>query len=54
LFDVYAGKPIPEDKKSVAFSLRFQGDRTLTDEEINPIMERCVAGLHAKFDAQIR
>ena len=54
LFDVYAGKPIPEDKKSVAFSLRFQGERTLTDEEINPIMERCVEGLRAKFGAQIR
>lgn len=54
VFDVYAGKPIPEGKKSVAFSLRFQGERTLTDEEINPIMENCVAGLSSKFGAEIR
>ncbi|HHT68534.1 MAG TPA: hypothetical protein GXZ85_04650, partial [Firmicutes bacterium] len=48
------GKPISEGKKSVAFSLRFQGERTLTDEEINPIMESCVAGLSSKFGAEIR
>jgi phenylalanyl-tRNA synthetase beta chain len=54
VFDVYAGKPISEGKKSVAFSLRFQGERTLTDEEINPIMESCVAGLSSKFGAEIR
>ncbi len=54
LFDVYEGKPIPADKKSVAFSLRFQADRTLTDEEITPVLERCVSGLGAKFGAEIR
>ncbi|HBN96142.1 MAG TPA: phenylalanine--tRNA ligase subunit beta [Firmicutes bacterium] len=54
VFDVYEGKPIPADKKSVAFSLRFQGDRTLTDEEINPIMDSCVRGLSSKFGAEIR
>ncbi len=54
LFDVYEGKPIPEDKKSVAFSLRFQGERTLTDDEINPLLEECVQGLGAKFGAEIR
>ena len=54
LFDVYEGKPIPADKKSVAFSLRFQGDRTLTDEEIAPVLEHCISGLGAKFGAEIR
>lgn len=54
VFDVYAGKPIPEGKKSVAFSLRFQGNRTLTDEEINTIMERCVSSLNTQFGAEIR
>ncbi|HKM42704.1 MAG TPA: phenylalanine--tRNA ligase subunit beta, partial [Limnochordia bacterium] len=54
LFDLYEGKPIPADKKSVAFALRFQGDRTLTDGEINSIMERLVAGLGTKFGAEIR
>ncbi|NMB01859.1 MAG: phenylalanine--tRNA ligase subunit beta [Firmicutes bacterium] len=54
VFDVYVGKPIPEGKKSVAFSLRFQGDRTLTDDEINEILDRCITGLHAQFGAEIR
>ena len=54
LFDLYEGKPIPADKKSVAFALRFQGDRTLTDGEINSIMEGLVTGLSTKFGAEIR
>lgn len=54
VFDVYAGKPIPEGKKSVAFSLRFQGERTLTDDEINAIMDKCVEGLNTQFGAEIR
>ncbi len=34
LFDIYTGKPIPEGKKSVAFSLRLRAeDHTLTDAE---------------------
>lgn len=54
VFDVYAGQPIPAGKKSVAFSFRFQGERTLKDEEINAIMERCVEGLRQRFGAEIR
>ena len=51
VFDVYAGKPIPEGRKSVAFAFRFQGERTLTDEEINAIMDRCREGLRQRFGA---
>ena len=54
VFDVYAGQPIPEGKKSVAFSFRFQGERTLTDEEINTIMDRCRVGLRQRFGAEMR
>ncbi|MDI9460003.1 MAG: phenylalanine--tRNA ligase subunit beta [Bacillota bacterium] len=54
VFDVYAGKPIPDGKKSAAFSLRFQGHRTLKDEEINVIMDGCLAGLRERFGAEIR
>lgn len=54
VFDVYAGKPVPEGKKSIAFSFLFQGERTLTDEEINAIMERCLQGLKERFGAEIR
>jgi phenylalanyl-tRNA synthetase beta chain len=46
LFDVYRGKQIAANKKSVAFSisLRVQ-DRTLTDEEADIIMKKIVAAL---------
>ena len=34
LFDIYRGNPIPEGKKSVAFSLELRAaDRTLTDAD---------------------
>lgn len=54
VFDVYEGKPIPEGKKSIAFSFLFQGDRTLKDEEVNEIMAFLLDGLQGDFGAQIR
>lgn len=54
VFDIYQGKPIPEGKKSIAFSFCFQGDRTLTDEEVNEVMTKCLAGLQQDFNAEIR
>jgi ferredoxin-fold anticodon binding domain-containing protein len=36
LFDVYSGEQVPQGKKSLALSIRFQSpERTLTDEEVN-------------------
>lgn len=41
VFDVYTGTGIEEGKKSLAYSLTFgSNDRTLTDEEINAILEK--------------
>jgi phenylalanyl-tRNA synthetase beta chain len=46
LFDVYKGKQISDDKKSVAFSLIFRAeDRTLTDEEAEKTIKRILKGL---------
>ena len=46
IFDVYTGENIEENKKSIAYSLEFgTSDRTLTDEEINAILEKIIAGL---------
>lgn len=43
IFDVYQGIGVAKDKKSVAFSLVFRSsDRTLNDEEINPIVENII------------
>jgi phenylalanyl-tRNA synthetase beta chain len=46
LFDVYTGDPIPEGKKSLAYSLSFQSaHRTLSDEDVESMMERILQGL---------
>ena len=43
VFDVYTGTGIEEGKKSLAYSLTFgSNDRTLTDEEINAILEKII------------
>lgn len=41
LFDVYRGAQILAGKKSVAYSLKFRtADRTLSDEDIDPVMKK--------------
>ena len=54
VFDVYQGKPIPADRKSVAFSLHFQADRTLVEKEVNDVMEHLIELLSTMFGAEIR
>lgn len=46
LFDIYEGEQVGADKKSVAFSLVFRAnDRTLSDTEINEVMDKILAEL---------
>ena len=46
LFDVYQGSQIEAGKKSVAYSLKFRAaDRTLSDEDIDPALEKIFAKL---------
>jgi phenylalanyl-tRNA synthetase beta chain len=55
IFDVYTGKPIPDDRKSLAFSLRYQSlERTLTDEEVNILNSRILEGIQQEFAAEWR
>ena len=55
VFDLYEGKGIPEGKKSIAISITLGAqDRTLTDEEINKVMEKVIAGLQSKHGAELR
>lgn len=55
IFDVYEGKGIEEGKRSLAFSLTFTAfDKTLTDEEINPLLEKIVETLEKQFGAELR
>lgn len=55
IFDVYTGKPISEDRKSLAFSLRYQSlERTLTDEEVNSLNSCILEGIMQEFGAEWR
>jgi phenylalanyl-tRNA synthetase beta chain len=54
VFDVYEGSPVPEGHKSVALSFTFQGERTLTDEEVNAEIGRISARLQELFGARTR
>ena len=55
IFDVYTGKGIEENKKSLAFSLNFgKMNATLTDEEINELLDKIVKDLENKFNAKLR
>lgn len=55
LFDVYKGSQLPEGMKSVAYSLVFRGeDRTLTDSEVQKVMDKIIEGLSSTLGAQLR
>lgn len=55
VFDVYVGIGIEEGKKSLAYSLTFSSqDKTLTDEEINPLLEKIVEQTGKEFGAKLR
>lgn len=55
LFDVFAGITIGEGKKSIAFRVRFSDlDKTLSDEDINPIIENVLNRLNNLFGAKLR
>lgn len=55
LFDVFAGAPLPEGKKSLAFSVDFRApDRTLTDEEADSAVARIVERVAREFGGELR
>ncbi|MFQ5903401.1 MAG: phenylalanine--tRNA ligase subunit beta [Candidatus Binatia bacterium] len=55
VFDQYRGSPIPEGRKSLAYTISYRAeDRTLTDAEVNEIHQRLTHVLFMAFDAQVR
>ncbi len=55
LFDIYRDEKIGESKKSVAYSLIFRdATKSLSDDEINPVMEEITAELQKQFNAELR
>lgn len=54
IFDVYQGDQIAAGKKSIAFALTFQADRTLTVEEVSVEYDKIFAALEQQFQAAMR
>ena len=55
LFDVFAGGAIPEGRTSLAFALEFRApDRTLTDDEVEPVVIAIVDRVRSEFGAELR
>jgi phenylalanyl-tRNA synthetase beta chain len=55
IFDLYRGKNIPENKKSLAFGIKYRlPDRTLTDDEVDDVHGKIVEVLKKKFGAELR
>jgi phenylalanyl-tRNA synthetase beta chain len=55
LFDEYRGENVPEGQRSLAFRLLYRaGDRTLTDQDIDPVHQKVRAALEKTYKVSLR
>jgi phenylalanyl-tRNA synthetase beta chain len=54
LFDEYRGQGVPEGQRSLALRLVYRADRTLTEEEIEPVHQQVRDVLVEKFQVTLR
>ena len=55
LFDVYRGKGVEPGRKSLAIGLILQAEsRTLTDDEVDAVIQRVISALERKLGATLR
>jgi phenylalanyl-tRNA synthetase beta chain len=55
LFDIYRGRPLDADRKSLAYRIAFQGpDRTLIESEVDSAVVAITEGLARDVDGQLR
>ncbi len=55
LYDQFEGKKLESGKKSLTFALAFQSpEKTLTDEEVNPVFDSIVKALSEQLGATLR
>ena len=55
LFDIFESEKIGRDKKSLAISFTFlDEEKTLTDKEIDGMMNKIITSLENNLQAQIR
>ena len=55
VFDVYVGDNIENNKKSIAYSLKFEDStRTLTEEEVMIVFNKIISDVENKLNAKLR
>jgi phenylalanyl-tRNA synthetase beta chain len=55
VFDLYQSDILGDNKKSIAFRMRFQShDRTLKDKEVNSLFDRIIKVVQQKIEASLR
>ena len=55
IFDVYEGKNIPSDKKSIALKVTIQSDfKTLNEKDLNEISNKIISSVEEKASAKLR
>jgi phenylalanyl-tRNA synthetase beta chain len=55
VFDIYTGERIGNNKKSLAFTLSFSSiEKTLTDEEVNKVIEKIIKDLEKDLNVTLR
>ena len=55
LFDIYRSQALGESKKSLAFNIRLSDmEKTLTDEEVNQVINKVMKSLSYKYGAVLR
>lgn len=55
LFDVYKGKQVPDGKKSMAYNVVFRDEnKTLTDEDVAPVVEGILRALSEQLHVELR
>jgi len=53
-FDEYVGDKILQDKKSLAFRIKYQAEKTLVATEVDDLQEKLFLHLSEKFEAKLR
>src|SRR5699024_7148132 len=54
-FDVYEGENLPDNEKSVAYTISFQdANKTLTDEEVDAVFNEVIETVNETFEAYVR
>ena len=55
IFDVYEGEFLPVGFKSLAVAIKYSSlDRTLKDEDINPVEEKFISSLNNQYKVYLR